>query len=149
MAIPASSHNYHRDHLFNLWFTIAVPPASDLGWTVGRLHEMAEAESTRLLPTLQALQDRGQARHGGRQRGRSGRRPHAATPGGPRRGADGLQPLDVAVIRELQEDRSARAAAVRAHGPPDRCSEEAFLAAAGRLRTQGYMRRMAGVLPPP
>ena len=27
---PGVSHNYERDHEFNLWFTLAVPPDSDL-----------------------------------------------------------------------------------------------------------------------
>ena len=30
-AHPGVSHNYLRDHAFNLWFTIAVPPDSALG----------------------------------------------------------------------------------------------------------------------
>ena len=27
---PGVSHNYERDHQFNLWFTLAVPPGADL-----------------------------------------------------------------------------------------------------------------------
>jgi len=27
---PGVSHNYERNHQFNLWFTLAVPPGSDL-----------------------------------------------------------------------------------------------------------------------
>ena len=27
---PGVSHNYEREHEFNLWFTLAVPPGSDL-----------------------------------------------------------------------------------------------------------------------
>ena len=27
---PGVSHNYEREHQFNLWFTLAVPPGSDL-----------------------------------------------------------------------------------------------------------------------
>ncbi|MBI4497824.1 MAG: Lrp/AsnC family transcriptional regulator [Chloroflexi bacterium] len=49
---PGVSHNYKRNHAFNLWFTIALPPASSLEGTVQRLHELAGANSTRLLPTL-------------------------------------------------------------------------------------------------
>ncbi|MCH7227867.1 AsnC family transcriptional regulator [Haloferula sp. A504] len=53
-AHPGVSHNYLRNHDFNLWYTIAVPPDSRLGLegTVDRLHELSGAESTRLLPTL-------------------------------------------------------------------------------------------------
>jgi len=64
----------------------------------------------------------------------------------PAAGREGLQPLDVAVVRELQEDVPLEP---QPYAPMARrigVSEEEFLAAAGRLRTQGYMRRMAGVL---
>jgi siroheme decarboxylase len=51
---PGVSHNYLRNHEFNLWYTIAVPPISKLGLegTVDLLHKLSGAETTRLLPTL-------------------------------------------------------------------------------------------------
>jgi DNA-binding Lrp family transcriptional regulator len=51
---PGITHNYKRNHDFNLWFTIAVPPNSRLGLekTVEILGELAEVESIRILPTL-------------------------------------------------------------------------------------------------
>lgn len=51
---PGVSHNYLRNHEFNLWYTIAIPPISKLGLegTVDLLHHLSEAETTRLLPTL-------------------------------------------------------------------------------------------------
>jgi DNA-binding Lrp family transcriptional regulator len=49
---PGVSHNYKRTHDFNMWFTIAVPPGSDLQAHVDALHELAGATSTRMLPTL-------------------------------------------------------------------------------------------------
>jgi DNA-binding Lrp family transcriptional regulator len=53
-AHPGVSHNYLRTHDFNLWFTIAVPPDSELGMegTLRALMEEAGAESMRQLPTL-------------------------------------------------------------------------------------------------
>jgi DNA-binding Lrp family transcriptional regulator len=51
-AHPGVSHNYRRTHEFNMWFTVAVPPGSDLQAHVDALHRLAGAESTRLLPTL-------------------------------------------------------------------------------------------------
>jgi DNA-binding Lrp family transcriptional regulator len=53
-AHPGVSHNYQRNHAFNLWYTIAVSPDSRLGLerTVQVLHETSGARSTRLLPTL-------------------------------------------------------------------------------------------------
>jgi DNA-binding Lrp family transcriptional regulator len=51
---PGVSHNYLRNHAFNLWFTIAVPPDSRLGLdgTLGVLKELSGAESMRQLPTI-------------------------------------------------------------------------------------------------
>jgi len=51
---PGVSHNYLRNHTFNLWYTIAISPLSKLGLekTVEILHRKSGAESTRLLPTL-------------------------------------------------------------------------------------------------
>ena len=51
---PGVSHNYLRDHEFNLWFTIATPPDSKLGLegTLEVLQRLTGAESIRQLPTL-------------------------------------------------------------------------------------------------
>jgi DNA-binding Lrp family transcriptional regulator len=51
---PGVSHNYLRTHEFNLWFTIATPPDSELGLegTLEALQRMTGAESIRQLPTL-------------------------------------------------------------------------------------------------
>jgi DNA-binding Lrp family transcriptional regulator len=51
---PGVSHNYLRTHDFNLWFTIATPPDSELGLqgTLEVLQDLTGAESIRQLPTL-------------------------------------------------------------------------------------------------
>jgi DNA-binding Lrp family transcriptional regulator len=51
---PGVSHNYLRTHDFNLWFTIATPPDSELGLqgTLDVIQELTGAESIRQLPTL-------------------------------------------------------------------------------------------------
>ncbi|HEX3324175.1 MAG TPA: Lrp/AsnC family transcriptional regulator [Solirubrobacterales bacterium] len=53
-AHPGVSHNYLRTHDFNLWFTIATPPDSELGLagTLAVLMRETGAESMRELPTL-------------------------------------------------------------------------------------------------
>ena len=53
-AHPGVSHNYLRTHDFNLWFTIATPPDSELGLagTLDVLMRETGAESMRQLPTL-------------------------------------------------------------------------------------------------
>jgi DNA-binding Lrp family transcriptional regulator len=51
---PGVSHNYLRNHDFNLWFTIATAPESKLGLdgTLEVLRELSGATSMRKLPTL-------------------------------------------------------------------------------------------------
>jgi siroheme decarboxylase len=57
---PGVSHNYLRNHEFNLWFTIATEPDSKLGLdgTLQALAEEAGAESVRQLPTLKLFKIR-------------------------------------------------------------------------------------------
>ncbi len=57
---PGVSHNYLRNHEFNIWFTIATEPDSPLGLqrTLEVLGELAGAESIRQLPTLKLFKIR-------------------------------------------------------------------------------------------
>jgi siroheme decarboxylase len=57
---PGVSHNYLRDHDFNLWFTIATAPDSTLGLqgTLDVLARLTGAESVRQLPTLRLFKIR-------------------------------------------------------------------------------------------
>jgi DNA-binding Lrp family transcriptional regulator len=59
-AHPGVSHNYLRDHDFNMWFTIAVEEDSRLGLqgTLDVLQERTGAESIRQLPTLKLFKIR-------------------------------------------------------------------------------------------
>jgi siroheme decarboxylase len=57
---PGVSHNYLRNHAFNMWFTIAVEEDSTLGLqgTLDVLQELTGAESIRQLPTLKLFKIR-------------------------------------------------------------------------------------------
>ena len=59
-AHPGVSHNYLRNHEFNMWFTIAVEEDSKLGLqgTLDVLAELTGAESIRQLPTLELFKIR-------------------------------------------------------------------------------------------
>ena len=59
-AHPGVSHNYLRNHDFNIWFTIATEPDSKLGLegTLEVLAREAGAESVRSLPTLKLFKIR-------------------------------------------------------------------------------------------
>src|SRR5215469_13662700 len=57
---PGVSHNYLRNHEFNIWFTIATEPDSRLGLegTLEVLAKLAGADSIRQLPTLKLFKIR-------------------------------------------------------------------------------------------
>ena len=50
---PGVSHNYERDHQFNLWFTLAVPPGVDLNSELEKFNVLKGIKKVRMLPTLQ------------------------------------------------------------------------------------------------
>lgn len=56
---PGVSHNYEREHTFNIWFTLAVPPTSKLGLekTVEILASEASAMDFIILPTLKLFKN--------------------------------------------------------------------------------------------
>jgi DNA-binding Lrp family transcriptional regulator len=145
---PGVSHNYKRDHAFNLWFTLAVPPASDLEWTVQHLHAMAGADSTRILPTLRLFKIGMQLD----MEGKTGAERVESAAGGysdsrrPSAGRHGLRPVDVAVIRELQEDIPLIPEPYRPMADRAGLSEKDLFGVAAHLAAQGYLRRMAAVL---
>jgi DNA-binding Lrp family transcriptional regulator len=147
-AHPGVSHNYERNHGFNLWFTLAVPSTSDLEWTVQHLHAVAGADSTRILPTLRLFKigvqldmegRSGTEREKSREAGYSDSRRPAA-------GRDGLRPIDIAAIRELQEDIALVPEPYRPMAGRIGLTEQALFDVANRLTAQGYLRRMAAVL---
>jgi siroheme decarboxylase len=102
-AHPGVSHNYLRNHDFNIWFTIAVEPDSLLGLegTLEVLGREAGASSIRQLPTLKLFKIRMDLEMEG-------------TTADLARAAEAVEPaetepqpyddLDVAVIRALQGD---------------------------------------------
>lgn len=51
-AYPGVSHNYLRPDTFNMWFTIAVPPAQSLDKTVHHLSDLGGGWPTLILPAL-------------------------------------------------------------------------------------------------
>lgn len=49
---PGVSHNYERNHEYNLWFTLATPPGSDLKDEVDKFSKLPGILKIRLLPTI-------------------------------------------------------------------------------------------------
>jgi DNA-binding Lrp family transcriptional regulator len=144
-AHPGVSHNYRREHAFNLWFTIAAPPGSDIDAHIRALHALAGAESTRQLPALRRFKI-------GVSLDLSGKRAmdHRSAPrhtGGAHGAAhEPLTQRDIDIIRAVQGDLPLRAHpfadAARALG----MTEEDLVDALRDLRQRGGLRRIAGIL---
>ena len=49
---PGVSHNYERNHEFNMWFTLAVPPNADIKMELERMASIDGVTKYRVLPTL-------------------------------------------------------------------------------------------------
>ena len=49
---PGVSHNYERNHEYNLWFTLAVPPGSDLKSEIDKFSKLRGIRKIRMLPTI-------------------------------------------------------------------------------------------------
>jgi DNA-binding Lrp family transcriptional regulator len=101
---PGVSHNYLRNHAFNLWYTIAVSPLSKLGLekTVNILHGESGAESTRLLPTLKLYKIGVKFDLGGESRPDEQDAPPYT---GTKRAADtSLTPAEIEFVRVMQRD---------------------------------------------
>ena len=98
-AHPGVSHNYLRNHEFNIWFTIATEPDSPLGLE-GTLEVLARTRRRRVDPPAadaEAVQDPHGPRDGGRAPTRWPRRPRRAEPAETER--QPYDEFDIAVIR--------------------------------------------------
>ncbi|MGD1839167.1 MAG: Lrp/AsnC family transcriptional regulator [Nitrososphaeraceae archaeon] len=49
---PGVSHNYERNHEFNMWFTLAVPPDKQIKTILDKMASLEGVKKYRLLPTL-------------------------------------------------------------------------------------------------
>lgn len=52
---PGISHGYERDHYFNIWFTLAVPPAVDIESELKQLSSSSGAEAAFSLPAIKVF----------------------------------------------------------------------------------------------
>jgi len=143
---PGVSHNYERNHDFNIWYTIAVPPTSDLEAQVWRLHELTGAISTRILYTLRLFKigvdldmqgDRApdakadpQYREEDRQRAR----------------AFSLSAEDQLIIRELQEDVPAIPEPYAPMAARLGWTTAELFECARDLQRRGFLRRVAAIM---
>jgi DNA-binding Lrp family transcriptional regulator len=101
---PGVSHNYLRNHDFNMWFTIAVEEDSKLGLqgTLDVLQELTGAESIRQLPTLKLFKIRMDLDMEGGTEALAKAAGEAAEPA--ELSKQPFDDLDVAVVRATQGD---------------------------------------------
>lgn len=143
---PGVSHNYLRNHEFNLWYTIAVPPTSRLGLeeTVNLLHRLSAAETTRLLPTLRLFKIGVRFDVGG-----SDRPDDLAAPAyteANRLDAGPLTAEEIEFVRVMQRDLPVISRPFVAVAEELGISFEAVAAMHARFLASGRMRRFAAVL---
>jgi siroheme decarboxylase len=142
---PGVSHNYLRNHEFNLWFTIATEPDSQLGLdgTLDVLQQLTGAESVRQLPTLKLFKIRMDLEM-------EGGTPDLAAAGvaeEPRElEAIELSDFDVAVIRELQGDMPVIPEPYAPTAAALGVSQDALLDHLAGMQQRGALRRVAAIL---
>lgn len=142
-AHPGVSHNYRREHPFNMWFTLTVHGSRDLESEMRRLAEGAGAQSARLLPTLRTFKINVRLDVTGRT-GASARDDEA--PPAPARDVPPVTVDDVLAVRELQKDLPACPEPFAAAAGRLGITTQELLDRAGTLLKTGRMRRFAAVL---
>ncbi len=143
---PGVTHNYERQHEFNIWFTLGVPPTSKLGLdrTVELLGELAGVESIRPLPALRFFKigvDLDMA--GGRDPAAKKQR---VAPTAPAPAPDAISERDIAAIRGLQGDLRPVSDPFTAPAERHGFTVPELLAKAAEFQSTGQMRRFAAVL---
>jgi DNA-binding Lrp family transcriptional regulator len=142
---PGVSHNYLRNHEFNIWFTIATEPDSKLGLerTLEVLGEAAGAESIRQLPTLKLFKIRMDLEMEGGTEALS-QAVEAAPPAETER-----QPYDerdIAVIRALQGDMPVIEQPYAPAAAQLEMPQEEFLGHLRGMQERKLLRRVAAIL---
>ncbi|HKN95463.1 MAG TPA: AsnC family transcriptional regulator [Thermoleophilaceae bacterium] len=142
---PGVSHNYLRNHDFNMWFTIAVEPDSKLGLdgTLDVIQRETGAESIRQLPTLRLFKIRMDLEM---EQGTEALQQAAADSEYREPEPIELSDLDIAVIKTLQGDLplvpEPYAPAAEALG----ISQEKLLEHLESMQERRALRRVAAIL---
>ena len=139
-AHPGVSHNYGREHEYNLWFVLAQPRSAGLEEAVADLAERAGANKYHTLPALRLYKIDvefdmvdGEGNKGGRPQ----------RPQGPRRE---LTEEEIDLVRALQEELPLLSRPFAQAAAHLGLTEEELLARACDLQEEGIMRRFAAVL---
>src|SRR5260221_12330590 len=145
---PGVSHNYKRNHAYNLWYTLAVPPGDDIDEHLDVLHRESGSLVTRKLPTLQLYKigvkldmtgaTAADARTEVLEHERPERRAEMAAPE--------LDDLEIATISIAQEDLALVPRPFAVMGERLGITEDRVLAILESFRARKLMRRFAAVM---
>jgi len=143
---PGVSHNYKRNHDFNLWFTVATPPNTDIEATVQALHELSGAQSTRMLPTLRLFKIGVELDMTGEADPTRRSRPQYSSDTREKASGYALTEQDIRVVRALQDDLELTPRPFLKPAQSVGMTEEELLAGGEHLKTTGHLRRYAAIL---
>jgi len=145
---PGVSHDYKRNHAYNLWYTLAVPPHDDFDAHLDVLHRLSGASVTRKLPTLTLYKigvkldmtgsTAADAKAEVLAHEKPERRPDLEIPD--------LSSLEVSVIRTVQEDLPLVARPFATQADSLGCAEADLLQALRSFQERKLMRRFAAVM---
>jgi DNA-binding Lrp family transcriptional regulator len=144
-AHPGVSHNYLRNHEFNLWFTIATEPDSELGLegTLEVLARESGAESVRQLPTLKLFKIRMDLEM---EAGTEALASAAEASGPVELEPQPYDERDIAVIRALQGDMPVVSEPYAPAAVELGISEQELLDHLAAMQERGLLRRVAAIL---
>ncbi len=135
---PGVSHGYERDHHFNLWFTLTIPPTADIETELKRLTNSIGTEAVFALPAVKVFKIGVYFDMGGDGQGTTGilTQPEGVLPEKVE-----LSQADRLVINELQQDLPLVPAPFTAMAARLGMDEGNFLAQCQSLLQRGIMRR--------
>lgn len=139
-ACPAVSHNYAREHRFNIWFVMAVPRERDFEAEVARLAEAAGATRHIVLPAKKLFKIAVEYDMVERT---TDSKPRAARSKGPRRE---LTDAEKAIIRVCQDDLPLVSRPWAEEARLLGMEEAALIEKLRAMRDEGILRRFAAVL---
>ena len=138
---PGVSHNYARNHYYNLWITLTLPLAQDLGGEIARLAAEIGVSDWLNLPSLRRFK---LGVHFSMSEGQSRR--HPETPAPERPDPTKVTDFERDVIRVLQGDLPLVARPFRTAAAELGVTEVQLLETAQGLDRRGVMRRFSAVL---
>jgi DNA-binding Lrp family transcriptional regulator len=138
---PGVSHNYLRNHDYNIWFTMAVAPDSKLGLekTIEILKEQTGAQDAITLPTLKMFKISVKMDTTGKRAKKEKVKKLAHK-------EIEITPEYIAVIKELQKDITVTKEPYKEAIERLGMSYERFFEIANALKDAGVMRRFATIL---